>query len=262
MELKTSDKLQKAFEVFLKTYDNRVKITNVDTIIGGEQLELNENNILVNNTTFEDPKFEDKCKLCTKKLYNYQKNAIKKIRELEISESYKNNKDDIVSNGWLLHLPIGSGKTLVFTFIALMYRTVPIKPIVVSTSGINIPEDNLMQLKYYPFYYENVGYIKGKENAVITLKNYEQYKITVIITHQHLMNQLEDYIKTDFHPQLLKYTKITYALRPNDITLDTNILVVPARTDIINKSELRLHYLFQVLVLKQIKIKFLHHIIL
>ena len=73
MNLKTSDKLQKAFEVFLKTYDNRVKITNVDTIIGGEQLELNENNILVNNTTFEDPKFEDKCKLCTKKLYNYQK---------------------------------------------------------------------------------------------------------------------------------------------------------------------------------------------
>ena len=74
MELKTSDKLQKAFEVFLKTYDNRVKITNVDTIIGGEQLELNENNILVNNTTFKDSKFEDKCKLCTKKLYNYQKN--------------------------------------------------------------------------------------------------------------------------------------------------------------------------------------------
>ena len=36
MELKTRDKLQKAFEVFLKTYDNRVKITNVDTIIGGE----------------------------------------------------------------------------------------------------------------------------------------------------------------------------------------------------------------------------------
>ena len=235
MDLSTKAKLQKAFEVFLKTYDNRVKITNVDTIIGGEQLELNENNILVNNTTFEDPKFEDKCKLCTKKLYEYQKNAIKKIRELELKESYKNNKDDIVSNGWLLHLPIGSGKTLVFTFIALMYRTVPIKPIVVSTSGINIPEDNLMQLKYYPFYYENVGYIKGKENAVITLKNYEQYKITVIITHQHLMNQLEDYIKTDFHPQLLKYTKITYALRPNDITLDTNILVVPARTDIINK---------------------------
>ena len=92
MDLSTKAKLQKAFEVFLKTYDNRVKITNVDTIIGGEQLELNENNILVNNTTFEDPKFEDKCKLCTKKLYNYQKNAIKKIRELELSESYKNNK--------------------------------------------------------------------------------------------------------------------------------------------------------------------------
>lgn len=225
--------IDKAFEVFQKVYENRVKKTTVESIINGEYITTDSNNIFVNTTTFDDPKFNDKCKLINKTLYKYQADAIKMIRQLELSDYYDNQGDKIYSNGYLLHLPIGSGKTLVFTFLAIMYRVIPAKPIIISTSGINIPEDSMIQLKYYPFYYENVGYNGKNNNCVLELKQYTQRRLTVIVTHYHLINQLEEYIKTDFKEILLNKTKIHVATQPRDIKLDCDILIVPCKPDII-----------------------------
>ena len=251
-----------AYEEFRNVYKNKVKQTTINSIVNGEIISTKPINIFVdeeciyednveiasvdeiNKIPFEerkfirfvDAKFNDKLKLSTKTLYNYQINAIKKIRELELNSWYINSqtKEKIRSNGWLLRLPIGSGKSLVFTYLALIYKQIPNNPIIVSTSGINIPETDITQLKYYPFYYENVGYIQGKENAVVVLKDYIQRPITVIITHRHLLNQLDMYIKTDFKKSLLNYTKIKYATHPNEIDLNCDVLITVGEKDIVN----------------------------
>lgn len=251
MHMTGKDMIDISFDTFEGFYKNRVKKTNVESIVNGEIITTKPDNIFVNTTTFEDAKFEDKCSLCNKKLYDYQINAIKMIRELELLESYKVTREivneltgetseiteNIVSNGWLLHLPIGSGKSLVFTFLALMYRSIPPKPIVISTSGMHIPEcsENQIQLKFYPFYYENVGYIEGKENAIAVLKDYNQRKMTVIITHHHLIDQLKEYLAADFKQSLLSHTKIAVALRPNEIRVDCDILIIAANIENINR---------------------------
>jgi len=225
------------YETFQEVYKNRVKRTKVESIINGEIITTNEDNIFVNTTTYDDPKFDEKCKLCTKKLYKYQIEAIKMLRQLELTEIFEHNSEQIHSNGYLLHLPIGSGKSLVFTFLSLMYHDVPPKPIIISTSGIHIPEDRMTQLKFYPFYYENVGYIVGKENCAVCVKDYVQRKMTVIITHFHLIDQLVDYIHSDFIPGVYhpKINKISVATDPRQIDLNCNILIVPAKPEIIER---------------------------
>ena len=234
--------IQFAFNEFKNTYNNKVKRTSIKEIVNGEVITTDERNIFVNEDLppeddDEVKKFEKKMTLCTKKLYSYQINAIKKIRQLECSNHYvcKSTNEHIRSNGWLLHLPIGSGKSLVFTFIALLYRNVPANPIIISTSGVNVPETERVQLKYYPFYYENVGYIEGKENSVTCMKDYKQRQMTVIITHYHLLDQLHDYINTDFRPELLKRTRINFVRSIYEMKLDCDILVVPAKLDIIQR---------------------------
>ena len=232
------------YEIFREIYKNRVKQTKVESIINGEIITTNKDNIFVNTTTFEDPKFDDKCKLLTKKLFSYQANSIKMIRQIELSNEYVlNNGEKLVTNAILLKLPIGAGKSLVFETLAMLYRDVPPKPIIISTSGINIPEDKMTQLKFYPFYYENAGYIidsegNSKENCVVVMKNYVQReKLTVIITHFHLIDQLLDYFKSDFISQLFdpKITKIAVATDVRSINLDCNILIVPAKPEIIER---------------------------
>ena len=231
-----------AYKEFQTIYKNKVKKTTINNIVNGEIISTKPVNIFVdeivndpNFTQFEDPKFNDRLKLVTKTLYNYQISAIKKIRELELNGYYINQKtnEKIRSNGWLLRLPIGSGKSLVFTYLSLIYNTIPINPIIISTSGIHVPEAEMTQLKYYPYYYENVGYIEGKENAVIMLKDYIQRPLTVIITHRHLLQQLDNYIKTDFKPGVLKLRKINYATHKNEIDLDCDVLITIGENDII-----------------------------
>jgi hypothetical protein len=252
-----------AFEEFKNIYKNKVKNTTINSIVNGEIITTKPVNIFVdeecvyknkieintvdeiNKIPFEnrdfikfiDPKFDEKLKLSTKTLYNYQINAIKKIRELELNGWYINSKthEKIRSNGWLLRLPIGSGKSLVFTYLALIYKSIPTNPIIISTSGINVPDAEMVQLKYYPYYYENVGYINGKENSVIVMKDYIQRPITVIITHRHLLQQLDNYIKTDFKKSLLNITKIKYATHPNEIDLNCDILITIGENDIIKR---------------------------
>lgn len=240
-KLTDQQRIQEAFKVYKEVYENRIKQTTIDAIVNGEILTTEPVNIFVDEETdFEDPKFEAKLKFCNKKLYNYQENAIKKIRELELNGEHvcKETGEKIKSNGWLLHLPIGSGKTLVFTFLAIMYKKIPARPIIMSTSGSNIPDEDIIQLKYYPFYYENAGYIEGQESAVICMKDYVQRPTTVIITHFHLLDQLAQYIKDDFNEALLKKTKISFVTRLHELnnnTLNSDILVVPATVDIIKR---------------------------
>ena len=240
-KLTEHQRIQEAFKIYKQIYENRIKQTTIDSIVNGEILTTEPENIFVDEgTTFEDPKFEMKLKFCNKKLYDYQINAIKKIRELELSGEHfcKKTNETIKSNGWLLHLPIGSGKTLVFTFLAIMYKQIPPRPIIMSTSGSNIPDDDIIQLKYYPFYYENAGYIEGQEPAVICMKDYVQRPTTVIITHFHLLDQLAQYLKDDFNELLLKKTKISFITRLHELnndTLNSDILVVPATVDIIKR---------------------------
>ena len=235
----TSDEIiNLSYTTFKEIYKNRVKKTKIESIINGEMLTTCEDNIFVDTTTFEDPGFENKLQLCKKKLYKYQIESIKMIRQLELSETFKTSKGETIrTNGILLHLPIGSGKTIVFMFITLIYRDIPPKPIVISTSGIHIPEDKMIQLKFYPFYYENVGYIEGKENCVVCVKDYIQRKITVIITHLHLIDQLIDYIHSDFVPGIYnpQVNKIVVATSPKQIDLNCNVLIVPAKPEIIDR---------------------------
>ena len=246
------------FETFKKFYKNNVKQVEIESIINGEVVETVPDNIFVNENPLVELKNIDKQqKYCNKTLYDYQIESIRKLRELELNGFIERVDSEgikyrVHSNGWLLKLPIGSGKTLVFTFLAMFYNNVPTNPILMSTSGINIPSHDMIKLNNYPFYYENAGYIEKfdeqsqtyipVENCGVVYENYNQRKLTVIITHHHLMSQMEDYIKSDFKPAFLKTKKIVYAnrvtdIKPKDIYGDSccDILVVSCDSTIMKK---------------------------
>lgn len=241
-----SELVNKTYDIFKDIYGNAMRPTVVSSIINGEIIETKPENIFVNEAIkFDDPTFEKKCSFCAKQLYDYQKNAIKKIRELEL-RGYAINRitnEKIISNGWLLSLPIGSGKSLVFQFLALFYRDIPSHPIIISTDGHNIPDHDQMQWKYYPYFYENCGYIDGKPNSVIALSNYKQRVCTVILTHMHLMDQMNDYFVNDF-PTIMRTSKgrkarvnVIYPMslaNIHDIN-NVDIIVVPATQDNVDK---------------------------
>lgn len=231
-----SKNVEEGYNIFKECYKSAMKPTFISDIVNGEIIEIKPENILVSSPIEDKYKINEEhyerfCQFCTKKLYKYQSDAIRKIRELECRgyniNSYTGEK--VISNGWLLSLPIGSGKSLVFQFLALFYRDVPCHPIIISRDGRNIPDNDQAELKLYPYYYENCGYIEGKANGVITLEDYRQRKCTVILTHQHLLYQMREYFQTDF-PKVSKLTNIQYVLSIHDVT-DINkidILVIAA----------------------------------
>ena len=241
--MSTEDIINLCYSTFKDIYKNRVKKTRIESIINGELITTNPNNIFINTTTFEDPGFEKKLQLITKKLYKYQIDALKMLRQLELSDEYITPSGErIRTNAYVLHLPVGCGKTIIFMSDVLIYRDVPAKPIIISTSGIHIPEDRMIQLKFYPYYYENIGYIvdsdgHSKENCVVAIKDYVQRKMSVVITHFHLIDQLIDYIHSDFVPGLYnpQVNKIVVATSPKQIDLNCNVLIVPAKPEIIER---------------------------
>ena len=231
-----SDYVNSCYSIFKSWYKTAMRPTYVSDIVNGEIIETKPENIMVDSPIqpeylINEEHFEKFCQYCTKKLYKYQKDAIKKIRELELRGYIINpiTNEKIISNGWLLSLPIGSGKSLVFQFLSLFYRDVPSHPIIVSCDGRNIPEMEQVDLKLYPFYYENCGYIEGQANGVITLEDYRQRRCTVILTHQHLLLQMKEYFQTDF-PKVSKCTNIQYVLDIHDVKdMDkVDILVIAA----------------------------------
>jgi hypothetical protein len=141
-----SELVKKSFDIFREHYKNAFREVVITDIINGESLEIKPENILIHkNQKFSDEMFETKLKLCTKKLYNYQKNAIYKLRELELSGCVSHKHKKIISNGYLLSLPVGSDKSIVFLFLS-------------------IPQHEQLQWKYYPYFYENCGYIETDGN--------------------------------------------------------------------------------------------------
>lgn len=254
--LTNEELINSAFQVFKNFYGQRVAKTTINAIVNGEIIKTSSENIFTNSNInwknrnktefydeteefieFKDDKFENKLKLINKTLYDYQIEAIKKLRELELNGKYvcESTGETIRSNGWLLHLPIGAGKSLVFLFMALFYRNIPPYPIIISTSGKNIPDHEMTQPKIYPFYYENVGYVEGKENCAIEHYDYNQRPMTVLITHDHLMDQVADYLREDFHPKFLEKTKIKFVNSSRDFDLNVDLLVVPAKLENINR---------------------------
>lgn len=246
-----SELVQHAYNVFKDAYGTAMKPTVISSIINGEVIKTNPVNIFVDkDVTYEDPLFERKAAFCSKTLYKYQQNAIKKIRELEMrGYAITAHGEKLVSNGWLLSLPIGSGKSLVFQFLAVFYRDVPAHPIITSTDGCNIPDHDPMQWKCYPYYYESCAYydpanekpltepqsdLRGRVNSVITLKNYTQRKRTVILTHIHLLEQMQEYFETDFKSIFKPADKkvrvrVAYTMLISTIDVDAyDIIVVPA----------------------------------
>lgn len=240
---KHSELVNETYNIFKSEYGNAFRNTLISSIINGEIIETKPENIFIEqDLKFNDPTFEEKCKYCTKNLYTYQKNAIKKIRELEL-RGYNVNAHTgkkIVSNGWLLSLPIGSGKSIVFQFLALFYRDIPQHPIIISTDGKFIPEHDQMQFKYYPFFYENCAYDEDTANGVTVLENYTQRPCTVILTHIHLMQQMKMYFEQDFpvtrqipgkRPVIsISYNTTTTGLNPAKY----DIIVIPATQQNIN----------------------------
>ena len=233
---KRSDMVEQCYNIFKEQYKTAIKPTYISDIINGEVIETKPENIMVSEPiepkyAINEEHFKRFCEFCTKKLYKYQADAIHKLRELELRGYHINSytHEKVISNGWLLSLPIGSGKSLVFQFLALFYRDVPCHPIIISTDGRNVPDHEQAELKVYPFYYENCGYIEGKANAVISLSDYRQRKCTIILTHIHLLVQMQDYFTTDF-PKISKLTNIQFVLDIRDVKdiSKVDILVIAA----------------------------------
>lgn len=233
----SNEKVGETWKIFKKVYGSLIKRTTLSNIINGENIEIKKENITIDNCDYQDTKFDSREKFCTKKLYDYQKKSILKIFELETNgytiDPITGKK--IISNGYILNLPIGSGKSLVFTWIALFKRIVPKHPIIISTDGSNIPKNECMQWKYYPFYYETCCYTENNnENAVVVMEEYEQREMTVILTHEHLLNQLRSYIYNDF-PILANKTNICIANDMFSADMNASILIITATEKNVNE---------------------------
>ena len=234
-----SDLVNKTMEIFKNFYSNAVKQTYISQIINGEIIKTNEENIFVDEfEDFSDADNELFAKMetwCKKELYEYQRKAIKTLVQLE-QKGYNISKktgDKFISNGWLLSLPIGSGKSIVFEFLAIFYRNVPYHPIIISTDGHNIQRLQQVDMQMYPYYYENCGYIERDTNAVVVMKGYDRRRCTLILTHSHLLDQMKEYFESDF-PQLFKPNpklNIEYRQDLMGVNLDRlDILVIAANT--------------------------------
>ena len=260
---KTTECVDNAYKIFSDMYKSAFEKTYISDIVNGETIAIKDDNILIDNVDMETDKvnFEKRLKSCTKTLYDYQVKAIRQLIELEQNGFYINphTLNKIVSNGWVLSLPIGSGKSIVFLFLALWYRNVPKHPIIVSKSGKHIPLYEQIQFKYYPWYYESCCYIEkpyvkdeygnyvlltkdkvdnvnkediaylSDENCVVVYDNYIQQPTTIILTHSHLLEQMRRYIAEDF-PLFTKGkgTVINICRSAQEIKPTDNIVIIPA----------------------------------
>lgn len=237
---KQSEIVNEVYDIFRNAYKTAMKPIHVSELVSGENIEIKPENILIDECNFVDERFDDKAKYCSKKLYDYQRKAIMKLREIELNGFIidKETGKKIITNAQLLHLAIGAGKSICLEFLSLFYRTVPAHKIIISKTGKYLPVNEPIPFKNYPFFYETVCYTEDDphESAVVVYDNYVQRKTTVWLTHQHLMPQMQRYYYEDF-PLIVKKTKMEFAfnLQASGINLDADILVVPATTENIDK---------------------------
>lgn len=234
-----------AYKHFESFYSNSFRKTSISEIIRGEEIQTKPDNILVDEPVDKDlipVKLIDDCweRFCTKTPYEYQRQAVYKIIEMET----KGERIDpttgktIVSNGIVLSLPIGAGKSLVFNFVAMFFPKVPTHPIIISTDGRYIPEFDQVPFEMYPFYYENCAYIKEDANAVMAITTELQRGCTVILTYRHLLAQMKKYFNEDFTKDILSKRRIEYRdyheIRPDEDLDSVHILVAVADEQNVN----------------------------
>ena len=206
-----------AFKVFEDFYGHSFRRTRISEIIDGENIKIKDDNINLDEEVDESiVPVEQIRKLfdvfCTKKPYEYQFKAICKILEMETKQVHLDpvTNKHIRTNAVVLALPIGSGKSLVFEFLALFFNKVPIHPIIISTNGDAICETDQVPFENYPFYYENCAYVEEDATAVQAIETELQRECTVILTYRHLLAQLKQYFAEDFKPAITKQRKIEY----------------------------------------------------
>lgn len=233
--------VKKTNEIFQKYFVNAVKPIYVSEIVNGEIIKTSEDNIFIDEDELEDPAFDEMFskmqKFCSKDLYEYQQKAIKKIVQLERRGYNINRKtaEKIISNGWLLSLPIGSGKSIVFEFLSIFFRDVPLHPIIISTDGKALSNVQHCNFDKYPFFYENCAYIEKDANSVVVMKGYERRNMTVILTHSHLIEQMMMYFAADF-PSIVNKSKPRVSIKFTNsmfgVDIDKlDILVIEANSE-------------------------------
>lgn len=163
-----------------------------------------------------------------KELYPYQLDALRTMFYLEQTRKIVYNNDKtIISNGWQLGLPIGSGKSLVFMCLALFFNDIPLHNILLSNSGKNIPEFEIdYDFKSALLFYEKVGYNDKEENVVMEISKYNYRDITLIITHRHLLSQVKKYLIDDFDNVFLSTAKIKITSNAKEITENCKIIIL------------------------------------
>ena len=227
-----SREVETAYGIFKEDYKNSIEENPITNIISGESIQTKPENIHIDDKClFVDDMFDKKCEYCTKKLYAYQRKSIFKLRELELSGKIGN---DIITNACVLSLPIGAGKSLCYECLSMFYREVPKHPIILSTDMRSIPHHDVMQFKYYPYFCEKPAYVKDEVNAVQVLENYKQRPITLVLTHDHLIEQMRYYFETDFDKRILRTINIQFCRNASECDLNfkgPSIIVVPASAE-------------------------------
>ena len=135
---KQSPIVHKIYEKFKESYGSAMKPIYISDMYKGENININPDNVLIDECEYIDTKFDEKAKYCSKKLYDYQRKAILKLREIELNGYIinKNTNEKIITNAQELHLAIGAGKSICLEFLSLFYRNVPTHDIIISKSGV------------------------------------------------------------------------------------------------------------------------------
>lgn len=235
---KQDENVVRGVEILKECFETDFKPTRISQIIDGEKIQVKPDNILISETRdasveidedLLDRRFEA---LCNLKPYSYQRATILKILELEQMGYHIDpiTGKRMISNGWQIALPIGSGKSLCMEYLAIFHPNVPSHPIIVSGDGRSIPECEQLPFYHYPFYYERCAYLEGVDSTAIVYKNYTIRPITIILTHEHLLAQMNEYFNKDFKKGVIDNVKIGYvgAGKMNFNPDDFDILVVTA----------------------------------
>jgi len=198
--------------------------------------------------------YDNAKKFITKTLYPYQIDAMRTMYYLERTKNYKVGGKTVISNGWQLGLPIGSGKSIVFLSYSLLidgktpsdsliphdiinHDIIP-HDIIVSLSGKDIPE-NIMDHRFISNinYYEKVGYYQDNEPVIMELSDYSYRDMTVVITHEHLLQQMKNYLMEDFTKSLLSSHKIKITNKVEGIQNSHSLVILMYSID--NMKKLR-----------------------
>lgn len=220
-----------ALDKFKEDYKNSVEENPITNIISGEAISTKPENVSIDDPcTFKDSMFDTRLSYCTKTLYPYQKKSILKLREIEMSGKIhcKETNENIITNACVLSLPIGAGKSLCYEFLAMFYRQVPAHPIIVSSDMRCVPQHYPDAAKTYPRYCEKSAYIEGEPNAIQVIEDYRQRDITLILTHDHLIEQMRYYFETDFKKVILNTVNIQYCRHVGECDFNKNGIIVIA----------------------------------